>query len=66
MDADEVLALGLGVTLPWRLGSQHLDTSKSPHELHLHLEPTGERPSHAVNADGPAKRMILASFAGAI
>src|SRR3546814_3303864 len=38
MDAGEVLALGLGVTLPWRLGSQHLDTSKSPHELHLHLE----------------------------
>src|SRR3546814_10114933 len=34
----EVVALGLGVTLPWRLGSQHLDTSKSPHELHLHLE----------------------------
>src|SRR3546814_1172209 len=38
MDASEVLAQGLGVTLPWRLGSQHLDTSKSPHELHLRLE----------------------------
>lgn len=38
MDASEVLALGLGVTRPWRLGSQHLDTGKSPHELQLHLE----------------------------
>src|SRR3546814_15131046 len=38
MDAGEVLALGLGVTLPWRLASQHLDTSKYPHELHLSQE----------------------------
>lgn len=38
MDAGEVLALGLGVTPPWRLVSQHLETGKQPHELHLRLE----------------------------
>ena len=38
MDAGEVLALGLGVTQPWRLVSQHLEIEKSPHELHLTLE----------------------------
>ncbi|OYX89747.1 MAG: ISL3 family transposase, partial [Novosphingobium sp. 35-62-5] len=38
MDAGEVLALGLGVMPPWRLVSQHLETGKSPHELHLFLE----------------------------
>lgn len=38
MDAGQVLALGLGVTPPWRLVSQHLETGKTPHELHLRLE----------------------------
>ena len=38
MDAGELLALGLGVTQPWRLVSQHLEIEKSPHELHLALE----------------------------
>lgn len=38
MDAEQVLALGLGVTPPWRLVSQHLETGKQPHELHLRLE----------------------------
>ncbi len=38
MDAGEVLALGLGVTPPWRLVSQHLETGTHPHELHLRLE----------------------------
>ena len=38
MDAGEVLALGLGVTQPWRLVDQHLETGTSPHELHLSLE----------------------------
>jgi len=38
MDAGEVLALGLGVMPPWRLVSQHLETGKPPHEVHLFLE----------------------------
>ncbi len=37
MDANTVLALGLGVTPPWRLVSQQLDTGKQPHELHLEV-----------------------------
>lgn len=35
MDANMVLALGLGMRPPWRLVGQRLDTGKQPHELHL-------------------------------
>jgi len=38
MDAKDVLALGLGVTPPWRLADQRLDTSKRPHVLEILLE----------------------------
>lgn len=38
METRDVLALGLGVTPPWRLVSQHLDTARTLHELHLRLE----------------------------
>jgi len=38
MDANQVLALGLGVNQPWRLVDQRLETGKSPHELHLRVE----------------------------
>ncbi|CCG07410.1 Transposase, IS204/IS1001/IS1096/IS1165 family protein [Pararhodospirillum photometricum DSM 122] len=38
MDVGEILALGLGVTPPWRLVSQDLETETQPHELHLRLE----------------------------
>jgi len=37
MDANTVLALGLGVTPPWRLVGQRLETRKQPHELHLEV-----------------------------
>ena len=37
MDANTVLALGLGVTSPWRLVNQRLETGKQPHELHLEV-----------------------------
>jgi hypothetical protein len=37
MDANTVLALGLGVTPPWRLVNQRLETGKQPHELHLEV-----------------------------
>ena len=38
MDAASVLALGLGVTSPWRLADQRLDTDKKPHVLEIALE----------------------------
>ena len=38
MDAQDVLTLGLGVTPPWRLVEQRLDTNKQPHILDILLE----------------------------
>jgi len=37
MDANDVLALGLGVTPPWKLVGQRLDTSTQPNQLHLEI-----------------------------
>ena len=37
MHADDVLSLGLGVTPPWRLVEQRLDTDKRPNELHIEV-----------------------------
>jgi len=37
MDADDILALGLGVTAPWRLVSQRLETTTQPHQLQLEV-----------------------------
>lgn len=37
MDANDILALGLGVTPPWKLVSQRLETTTQPHQLHLAL-----------------------------
>jgi len=38
MEATEILVLGLGVTPPWRLADQHLETGKTPHVLKIRLE----------------------------
>ena len=38
MDTQDILALGLGVSPPWRLVNQHLDTEHSPHILEIVLE----------------------------
>jgi transposase len=38
MDANDVLALGLGVTPPWKLVGQRLDTTRLPNQLHLEVE----------------------------
>lgn len=38
MDAKDVLVLGLGVTPPWRLADQRLDTGRHPHVLEILLE----------------------------
>ena len=35
MDTKDVLALGLGITPPWGLVGQRLDTDKRPNELHI-------------------------------
>lgn len=37
MLAEEVFALGLGLTPPWRVLSQRLDTDHTPTELHLEI-----------------------------
>ncbi len=37
MEEREIFSLGLGLEAPWEVISQHLDTEKKPHELHLEL-----------------------------
>lgn len=37
MDARDVFAVGLGLSAPWKLAGQRLDTEKRPHELHLEV-----------------------------
>lgn len=37
MLAEEIFALGLGLTPPWKVMSQRLDTEHSPTELHLEI-----------------------------
>lgn len=38
MDSNQIFALGLGLTPPWKLVDQKLDLKKNPHELHLRLQ----------------------------
>jgi len=38
MQEHDILALGLGITAPWRLVEQRLDVSEKPHVLKLRLE----------------------------
>lgn len=38
MDSNQILLLGLGIESPWTLVDQHLDTDKTPHELHLEIK----------------------------
>src|SRR5258705_7425236 len=37
MDPRDVFSLGLGLSAPWKLVAQRLDTEKRPHELHLEV-----------------------------
>lgn len=37
MQSNDIFALGLGLTSPWKLMDQRLDTFKIPHELHLRV-----------------------------
>jgi transposase len=37
MDASSLLSLGLGLEPPWQLVGQHVDTSKTPHEVYLEI-----------------------------
>lgn len=38
MDSNQIFALGLGLTPPWKLVDQRLDIKKNPHELHLRIQ----------------------------
>lgn len=38
MQQNEIFALGLGLTSPWKLIDQRLDVDKTPNELHLRIE----------------------------
>jgi hypothetical protein len=38
MQQNEFFALGLGLTLPWKLIDQRLDMDKNPNELHLRIK----------------------------
>ncbi len=37
MEAKDVFTLGLGLSEPWKLSGQRLDSEKRPHELHLEV-----------------------------
>ena len=37
MQSNDIFALGLGLTAPWKLVEQQLDTTKSPHRLDLRI-----------------------------
>ena len=38
MDGNQILLLGLCIEAPWTLMDQHMDTDKTPHELHLEVK----------------------------
>jgi transposase len=62
MDANTVLALGLGVTPPWRLVNQRLETGKQPHELHLEVAADRGSPFPCPVCDKPCKAHDFAEF----
>lgn len=66
MDANTVLALGLGVTPPWRLTNQRMETGKQPHELHLEVAADRGSLFPARSAASLAKRMTSPNSPGAI
>ena len=37
MFSKDIMTLGLGLEEPWKIVEQWLDTSKSPHELHIRI-----------------------------
>ncbi|OYV89051.1 MAG: hypothetical protein B7Z57_13850 [Acidiphilium sp. 37-60-79] len=62
MEAEQVLALGLGVGPPWRLVSQHLETQKLPHELHLWLDADRGAPYFCPDCGRACKAQDFAEF----
>ena len=67
MDAQDVLALGLGVTPPRRLVEQRLETNKQPHVLDILLEAErGGGVSPIQSATSFAGRMISRNSLGDI
>lgn len=37
MPTDDILTIGLGLSEPWKIVDQYLDTTKNPHELHIRI-----------------------------
>ena len=56
MDANDVLALGLGVTPPWKLVDQRLDTTTQPNRLHLEVAADRGALFACPECSGPARR----------
>lgn len=56
MHVDNVLSLGLGVTPPWKMVGQRLDTDKWPNELHIIL---GDEPTASLDSERAGQVMDL-------
>jgi transposase len=62
MDANDVLALGLGVSPPWKLVGQRLDTDKRPNELHIEVAADRGARFPCPDCGGPCKAHDFAEF----
>ena len=66
MDANDVLALGLGLNAPWRLVDQRLDTDEQPHELRIDLAADRGGPFTCPDCEKPSRPPISPSSLGGI
>ncbi len=62
MHADEVLSLGRGVTPPWKLVGQRLDTDNRPNELHIEVAADRGARFPCPDCDRPRKAHDFAEF----
>ena len=62
MHADDVLSLGLGVTPPWKLVGQRLDTDKRPNELHIEVAADRGARFPCPDCDRPCKAHDFGEF----
>jgi transposase len=56
MASSDIFTLGLGLTPPWRVIDQRLETDKQPNELHLAVAAERARAFPARPVAGPASR----------
>jgi len=66
MQAEEIFALGLGLTPPWKIMSQRLDTDHMPTMLHLEIGAAPERCIPAPSAEPRARLMTSRNSRGGI